>query len=90
MLIGWLLELIGDPLALLVVHASMEEREAPAVRQAVSVEQLGQPALGVAILGEDGDALVVPLTFGVPTPADVLQVRDQGAGLGVTFLAVGG
>jgi len=78
------LELGLDPLAGVGVHAAVEEGETIAA-ETPSGEELLEPVLGVAVLGEDDHSLVVPPAPAVPVDlgARVLDPVEEACGLGV-------
>jgi hypothetical protein len=79
------LERVLDALPERIVHPAVQQAQAvPA--QALGVEPGLERLLGVPVLGEDDDALVVPRRVG---PAGLLQPGDQPFGLGVGPVGVG-
>ncbi|GAB3653091.1 hypothetical protein GCM10028833_25790 [Glycomyces tarimensis] len=69
----------ADLLAVFDVHAAVEERDAVAA-EALGAEEVVEPVEGVAVLGEDHDAVVQPLAVGL---ARRVEEGEEARGLGV-------
>ena len=63
-----------DALAVIGVLRAVEEFQAVAFFEAAGGQVIVEPLLGVAVLGEDNDPLLVPLAFG---PEHVFQPRQK-------------
>jgi hypothetical protein len=58
------------------------------VSEPVAFEELGEPPLGVPVLGEDDHPLGVPRSVRVAILADAYEVADKYPGFGVSLLPV--
>ena len=76
---GVCLELGLDALALVGVHAAVEQRDAARRRGRAAVSSCSQPRLGVAVLGEDDDPLVVPPALAVASTSARLRRASRAA-----------
>ena len=77
---GWLLEVALDAFSQVFIHAAVQQFQATTLAEIVFLQQVFQPALGVAVLGEDDEVFLIPLPVRLAHPVEEV---DQSPCLGV-------